>query len=132
MKLKINGNYYELHFGIKFINNLDHALGATVKGQKLDLGGIQNAVGGLTTSDPAVLEKIIYSAIDGAVSEDVLLDYLDGLTEAELDKLFVDVAKELQDSTAANFQIKRVTGQTLKEVIKIEPTANAKSTKSKK
>lgn len=128
MKLKINGNFYELNFGISFINSLDHELGVSVDGNRTDLIGLQNAVPGLATYDPSVLATVIYCAIDKAVSKDIVNKYLEN--DADLDNLFVDVVRAMSDSKLVNFQLKRITGKTMDQIVKITPSK--KSTTSKK
>ena len=120
MKLKINGNYYELHFGIKFINRLDHAMGISVDGQKFDLAGLQPAITGLSTYDPSALATIIHCAIsNNKVTEDMVDDYLES-GDVDLNTLFVDVYEELKDSSVVNFQLMRLTnGKKLDQIVKI-------------
>lgn len=127
MKLKINGNYYELFFGNSFIYNIDHELGLHANGQATDLMGLQKALPGLRSYDPSVLAIVIYCAIDKALDIRIINKYIEDCDD--LEGLFTEVEKAMVDAKLVNFQAKRILGQTVSEIFELKPEKKSTSTK---
>lgn len=112
MKITIDNKNYELKFGIKFINSLDHLFGLTEQGLEFGMGTLP-AVTALQSYDPAALAKIIACASVDNLSVDMVSDYIENLNEDELEKLFSEVLTDVKESTMVNFQWKKLTGKAL-------------------
>lgn len=112
MDIKIDNKNYELKFGIKFINNIDHVFGLKEQGLSFGMGTLP-AVTALQAYDPAALAKIISCASLDGVSTDMVTDYIEGLDETDLEKLFDEVLTAVKGSTMVNFQWKKLTGNAL-------------------
>ena len=108
MVVLINDKELTLHFGIKFLRELDEKRfyennGARV-GAGLELIGIE-----LLGGNPVALSEIIYTALNTESNRPTHADvdrYLESLDEKALDKLFTEVTNELKKSAMCGKKIK--------------------------
>lgn len=114
MEITINDKKIPLHFGVRFIRELDKVLAfdVDVRGRKMKFGlGLVRAIMSLQTNDVAILSTVIYAAAysnSPRPSQDAIDDYVDSLTPAKLDKLFTSVVEEMNKSTQVQYTAKNM------------------------
>lgn len=108
MEIKIKNKKQPLSFGVKFVRELDKIAG--LERENISLGmGLTKTLPGLDVFDPAVLSDIIYCATFGnspRPGRNDVDDYIDGLEVRELEALFDDVKKEVNEANAIKAAIK--------------------------
>ncbi|KRN29234.1 hypothetical protein IV38_GL000114 [Lactobacillus selangorensis] len=109
MQITIDKEKQELHFGVKFVRELDKTSGVTANGVAFGMG-LTKSIPALKAYDPAVLSDVIYAATitnDPRVSHDEVDDYIDRCTN--LEKLFDDVQKQMNSANAIKVALKNAT-----------------------
>lgn len=110
MQVKIGEMTQELNFGVRFVRELDKIAGIDTNGVSLGFG-LTKSLPGLKSYDPAVLSDIVYSATfknSPRASRDSVDDFIDGLTEKQLEKLFDNVIKEVNSANAIKVALKNM------------------------
>lgn len=87
MKLNINNREVELHFGVRFVRELDKVAGMTANGVSMGMG-LSKTLPALEQGDPVALENALYAATYESVPR-VTMNEID----AFLDNSKTDVAK---------------------------------------
>lgn len=109
--LTINGKEQELNFGVRFVRELDKVAGISANNVSFGFG-LTKTLPAIKAYDPAVLSDLIYSATfknSPRVSRDEVDDYIDSVTDIEeLEKLFDDVAAEVNKATAIKAALKNM------------------------
>lgn len=114
MELLINGKKVQLHFGVRFVRELDKVAGisANVQGQRVGLGyGMIKSMPALQAYDTAVLSTVIYAAAYDANPRPALNDiddYLDSCTIKQLEDLFSRINKAISESNAVQVSVKNM------------------------
>lgn len=111
MKFKINGQEYQLEFGMKFINELDKRYSVNYEGFKFGMG-VNMAFMYLNQYNPTVLQNIISAAVSHEKNkpsekkiEEAIIEYA---TENDgLGQLFEELIEELGKSPLLKATIKR-------------------------
>ena len=111
MKLKINGQEYQLEFGMKFINELDKRYSVNYQGFQFGMG-VNMAFMYLNQYNPTVIQNIIAAAIAHEKNrpteseiEEAIVQY--AIENDGLDKLFEQLQEELGKSPLLKATIKR-------------------------
>lgn len=112
MQLKINGKDQELHFGVRFVRELDIVAG--VKQEGISFGfGLTKTLPALTSFDPAVLSDVIYAATitnSPRPSRDDVDNFVDSVEDVKtLEKMFDDVNTEMNKANAIKAALKNMT-----------------------
>lgn len=108
MKLTINTKEYELYFGVGFVRELDANAGVSASGVKFGMG-LTKSLPALRGYDPAVLADVIYAATvseNSRPSQKEVDNFID--TDADLEKLFADVQKEMLSANAVKLAVKNL------------------------
>lgn len=108
MELTINDKNYNANFGVRFVRELDKSAGLNVNGASFGMG-LSKALVGLRSYDPATLSDVLYFGMLNAGSHPTqkqVDDYLDN--DADLEKLFDEVIKELQESNSVKVAVKNL------------------------
>jgi hypothetical protein len=108
MQLKIDNKDIELNFGVRFVRELDKVAGMKVNGQSFGFG-LTKSLPALQAYDPAVLSDVIYCAAWGnkpRPTQKAIDDFID--TDADLEKVFDEVQKEISESNAVKAAAKNM------------------------
>lgn len=114
MELTFGNKKLELHFGVRFIRELDKAMPFTTQqgGPKINFGlGLTQVLTGIETNNAGMLSIIIYAAAYGnspRPGQAAIDDYLDGLTPAKLNKVFDSVKAEMLKSAQVQLTSKNM------------------------
>jgi hypothetical protein len=111
MKIKINSKEFELNFGVRFVNELDHVAALkTFNGVEFGMG-LTKSIPALKAYDPAVLAKVLYSSTVLCSPRPGLEDIYDFIDSpaTDIEKLFDDVNAELIKSNALKVALKKAT-----------------------
>lgn len=113
MELTIDGKKYELNFGIGFVHELDKIAGMKSNGISMGMS-LMLTIPAFEAFDPMALYNILYAgthADNPRPSGEAIEGYLDGLTDAKIDKLFKDVGAELKKSAMVRYTSNRLAEQ---------------------
>lgn len=109
MQVNINGKNVQLNFGVGFVRELDRFYGLSNQaGFNLGLG-LTKAIPGLKSYDTSVLSEVIQCAAEPRVT----LDEVDALIDnpkTDIEKLFDDVLKCLENANAVKLAVKKLKG----------------------
>lgn len=108
MELTINDKKYTANFGVHFVRELDKSAGLNVNGASFGMG-LSKALIGLKSYDPSTLSDVLYFGMLSAGSHPTqkqLDEYLD--TDADIEKLFDQVTKELNESNSVKVAVKNL------------------------
>lgn len=109
MQLTINGKKVQLNFGVGFVRELDRFYGLSNQaGFNLGLG-LTKAIPGLKSYDTSVLSEVIQCASEPNVSlaeVDTLIDN----PKTDVEKLFDEVLKGLEEANAVKLAVKKLKG----------------------
>lgn len=106
MTLNINGNDYELHFGIGFVRELDKKYFAQQAGIKFGIG-IETKVPMLLTGDVLTLAEFIYLGTSTSKKRPTVQEidqFMDSTTDIE--GLFDEVIEQLKKQNATKIKMK--------------------------
>lgn len=112
MQITVDGTKVDLHFGVRFVRELDKIAGIKTEagGQTISLGfGLIKTIPALKGYDAASLSMVLYAASYEAKKRPSLDDcdaYLESLDVKSLEKLFKEVDKELKDSSVVQLSVK--------------------------
>lgn len=130
MKITINNKDYELKFSIKNINKIDQVFASGDKGDQFGAGTL-NAVSSLIMYNSVALDKVITCLTPDDLTQEMIDDYISGLTEKELEKLFEGLIAEAKKSPMISLQWRRITGQTMTQSINSAKTQLKKAQNQK-
>ena len=105
MELTINNKKVELKFGVRFLRELDKIASVENSGIKFGMG-MSRSILGLRAYDAAVLSDVLFAASYGKVAQTTIDNYLDDCDD--LEKIFDEVLKEINESNAANLAVKKM------------------------
>lgn len=108
MELTINDKQYTATFGVRFVRELDKSAGLSVNGASFGMG-LSKALFGLKSYDPATLSDVLYFGMLSSgshPSQKQVDDYLD--SDADIEKLFDEVIKELNESNSVRVAVKNL------------------------
>lgn len=107
MKIIINGAEHKLNLGIHFLREMDKQYYTDESGIRLGLGA-QMAYFKLNTRDTVMLFDVLKTALakDFTLTDEVFDDFYNELTEEQVDKLFEDLVKNLEQQPATARPIK--------------------------
>lgn len=100
MELTINGKKIELHFGVRFVRELDKIAGMSLNGQVFGMS-LTRTLPALNAYDPTALSNVLYAAAYGnkpRPTQSAIDDYIDA--DTNLEKLFDEVNKTIAESNA--------------------------------
>lgn len=120
MQLTINGNDYELNFGLKFCRDISKDRQEKKGGIDIRLG-IENAVNALYTGDVLILPDLIRAATSGLSKkpkDSEIEEFLDGCDC--LDKLCEDFLEQLKSQPATKKKARELILGIEKELKKME------------
>lgn len=123
MNLKINGNDYELNFGLKFCREISKGRSNNTNGIDIRLG-IENATTSLYTGDVLILPELIKASTatcDKKPSDKDIEEYLD--TNEDLGKLCDDFLEQLKTQSATKKKALQV-WESMKKAEKVEEKKN--------
>lgn len=107
MEVTIKGKKYQLNFGVGFVRNLDHFYGLSNK-SGFNLGmGLTKTIPALKGYDPAALAEVIQCAAEPAVTLSDVDSLIDN-PKTDIEKLFNDVQKELNEANAVKLAVKNL------------------------
>ncbi len=107
MELTIKGKKYQLNFGVGFVRNLDKFYGLSNQaGFSLGLG-LTKAIPALRAYDPAVLAEVIQCAAEPGIELSKVDEFLDD-SKTDIEKVFEDVQKELNEANAVKLAVKNL------------------------
>ena len=115
MQITVDNTKVDLHFGVRFVRELDKIAGirAQAGGQTISLGfGLIKTIPALKAYDASALSMVLYAASYEAVKRPSLENcdsYLESLDINTLEKLFSAVEEELEKSTVVQLSVKNAT-----------------------
>lgn len=108
MIVKINNKDCKLHFGVRFVRELDKVAGITKNGISLGMG-LTRTLPALQTYDPVALTNVIFAAAYDNKPRPSLLDvekFIDN--DLNIEKHVDLILKEIQNSTATKLVAKNL------------------------
>lgn len=108
MIVQINGTEYELHFGIKFVRELDKAHHIDHEGLQFG-AGVEMLYPLLVNGNPTALSEIIWTATNTEKARPTLQqidEYLESLDD--LDSLISEVSSELKNGKMTRKQVQKI------------------------
>lgn len=123
MNLTINGNDYELNFGLKFCREISKGRSNNTNGIDIRLG-IENATTSLYTGDVLILPELIKASVatlDKKPSDKEIEEYLD--KHEDLGKLCDDFLEQLKTQSATKKKALQV-WESMKKAEKVEEKKN--------
>lgn len=110
MEITIKGKKYQLNFGVGFVRSLDKHYGLE-NNSGFSLGmALTKSIPSLYAYDPAVLSEIIQCAAEPSVSLSDVDEYIDD-PKTDIEKLFADVIKSLNEANAVKLAVKNLQNQ---------------------
>ncbi|EKW99380.1 tail assembly chaperone [Ligilactobacillus saerimneri] len=108
MKLMINGKEVELHFGVRFVRELDKVAG--VQQGNISLGmSLTKTLPALLAFDPVALSTVIYAAAYETKPRLKMADIDDFIdNDADLEDHYNEIVKSVQESTATKLVLKNL------------------------
>ena len=108
MEITVKGKKQALHFGVRFVNELDKV--APMENNGVTFGmGLQRSLPALKTCDTAVLANVLYCATitnTPRPSLNDIYDFVDGCTD--LETIFDDAVKAIKESNATKLAAKKM------------------------
>lgn len=123
MKIKVKDIDIELNFGVGFLRSLD-SIGGVKSSNGISFGmALTKSIPALRGYDPLTLFNVIYagtSEVDPRPSQKDVEEYINGLTDVQIGKLFDETTKELKKSPMIRFTINRLNKANKGENTKID------------
>lgn len=103
MKITIKGAEHKLNFGIHFLREMDKKYFSDDSGIRYGLGA-QMAFFKLENKDTVMLFDVLKVALakDFTLTDEAFDDFYDALSEEEIDQLFEDLVKNLEQQPATS------------------------------
>lgn len=115
MTIEINGKEYELHFGLDFIDALNHLYGFETNGIKMDLGGLNMLQSAMALQDVVALRNIIkagVSTLKSKPSNKDIDEYIMNRVIADgLEQIYKEFNDELKKQQFLNALMKQTENQ---------------------
>lgn len=108
MILKINDKECVLHFGVRFVRELDKIAGVSSKGISLGMS-LTRTLPALQTYDPVAFSNVVYAAAYGNKPRPKMEDiesFIDN--DEDIEKHFDEILEEVQNSTATKLVAKNM------------------------
>lgn len=110
MKIEVNGKQHEVKFGIRFIRELDKK--HTFKEDGFEIGiGVITVAEHLSIGDPVALADVLFAGTNDLTLTEVETYVEEQADEGNLNKLFEEVGKQLEEAPLTKNQLETIKRQ---------------------